>query len=489
MSDNRNFRDEKRPVRPDGRDGASRPAFGVRPRKPAPHRAASQRTTSRDAALRALQDVVRSGAYAAQALSRQLDGSELSPEDKRLAASIFYCAAENRLRLQYALSRFMQTSADPVTEDILHVAAAQLLFMDRIPDHAAVDEAVKQARSCGREGLTGLVNGVLRALIRARDEGDSLLPDREEDPVRYISVRCSVAEHIVLRLIDAYGEELAERILSWPSGSDSRAVVRPNTMKISPAEFENWLTQRSFHWTASDVKNAYIVTGAGDLSYLDGFRRGYFSIQGESSMLAAYACQPKPGMQILDACAAPGGKSALLCELLNGTGRVHAWDVHEHRVELIRAAGRRLQLDNLRPALHDARKPCEAFEGLMDAVLVDAPCSGLGVISEKPDIKYRLTPEALDSLPPLQAEILNNCAAFVRPGGLLVYSTCTILPAENADRIAAFLEKHPGFQPDPDASWLPERLRGGYSDGMIQLLPCRDGVEGFFIARLRRKRT
>ncbi len=172
---------------------------------------------------------------------------------------------------------------------------------------------------------------------------------------------------------------------------------------------------------------------------------------------------------------------------MSDVGRVYAWDVHEHRVELIRAAKQRLKLDSLRPAVRDARKPCADFDLYMDAVLVDAPCSGLGVIADKPDIKYRFTDAQLETLLPLQAEILENCARFVKVGGLLVYSTCTILPEENEKQVRAFLERHPEFVPETGADYLPEPLRCRCENGMAQFLSHRDHVEGFFIARMRRK--
>lgn len=204
-------------------------------------------------------------------------------------------------------------------------------------------------------------------------------------------------------------------------------------------------------------------------------------------MLAALAMEVKPGMQVLDACAAPGGKSCLMAEAMGGAGRVHAWDLHEHRVELIRAAARRLDLDNIRAQAHDASRHNEHLDSMMDAVLVDAPCSGVGVMGDKPDIKYRLTPDTIEALIPIQQGILEACARYVRLGGLLVYSTCTILPEENQNQVEWFLKNHPEFEPDGDDRWLPEVLRDGYENGMIQLLPCRDGLDGFFIARLRRK--
>lgn len=453
-----------------------------KPGKPSPRQGDSPRRV----ALKALQDVVRGDAYAAQALDRQLEDARLSPGDRRLAASIFYFAVENRLYIETMLGRFMEAKAEPVVNDILHIAAAQILFMSRVPDHAAVDEAVKQVRFVHREGLTGLVNGVLRNLIRARDAGELTLPDRKAEPVQWLSVRHSVSPVIAEKLIAAYGIDEAEQIAACRGGSRAQ-TIRPNRLKADTAAFEKWLDAQEYTWRRGVVADAYVISDAGNLADTDGYRRGLFSIQGESAMLAAQAVGAKPGMQILDACAAPGGKTALMAERMNGAGRVYAWDVHEHRIQLIRAAAQRLGLDNVRATVYDARMPMENMKLAMDAVLVDAPCSGLGVIADKPDIKYRVNAGMLDALPPLQRDILNACCQAVKVGGLLVYATCTILPEENAVRVQAFLDEHHEFAADDDASWLPESLRPHFHDGMIQILPHRDGLEGFFIARMRRK--
>ena len=445
------------------------------------------RLTARDAALRALQDVARGEAFAAQALDRRLEEARLRPDDRRLAAGIFYSAAENRLYLDYMLGRFLETKPEPVVVDILHIAAAQLLFMDRVPDHAAVDEAVKQVRAARREGFTGLVNAVLRGLIRARDAGELTLPDREAEPLKWLSVKHSIAEPAARRLIDAYGLDEAAAIAGWTPPRREQ-TVRPNRLRMDDTAFEAWLTGQGYTWRRGLVEDAFIVENAGNLAAADGYRRGLFSIQGQSAMLAALAVEPKPGMQILDACAAPGGKSCLLAERMGTSGRVFAWDVHAHRVELIRAAARRLGLDNVRPSERDARKPLASLELTMDAVLVDAPCSGLGVIADKPDIKYRQTEESLAALPPIQRDILDACCGAVKVGGLLVYATCTVLPEENEAQARAFLARHPEFEPDEGDGWLPEALRGKLRDGMLQILPNRDGLEGFFIARMRRVR-
>lgn len=204
-------------------------------------------------------------------------------------------------------------------------------------------------------------------------------------------------------------------------------------------------------------------------------------------MLAALAMEVKPGMQVLDACAAPGGKSCLMSEIMRGAGRVYAWDLHAHRVELIRAAARRLGLENIRPQARDARVKNESLLGAMDAVLVDAPCSGLGVMGDKPDIRYRLKEADVAALLPVQRDLLETCSAYVRPGGRLVYATCTILPEENVEQVKSFLLRHPEFAPDGEMQHLPQSLKTQVREGMLQILPGQEELDGFFIARLVRK--
>ena len=482
---------DKRPGQGGQRGGANaaktrRPA--PKPRGTKPDNAPKPKNvgpSARTVALRALQDVARGDAFAAQALDKAFQGAKLSPEDRRLAASLFYFAVENRLYIETMLGKFLDGRPEPVVNDILHIAAAQLLFMDRVPDHAAVDEAVRQTRAAGREGLTGLVNGVLRNLIRARDAGELTLPDRDAEPVQWLSVKYSVAPVVAERLIDAYGLDRAEGFVK--SRPNRGQAVRFNRLKIDKAGFEKWLNDNGLKWRMGAVEGAYIVENGGNLADTDGYRQGLFSIQGQSAMLAAQAVQAKPVMHILDACAAPGGKTALMAEAMNNVGRVYAWDVHEHRVALIRAAARRLGLDNVRATVYDARMPMENMKLTMDAVLVDAPCSGLGVIAEKPDIKYRATAENLNALPPLQGALLDACSTAVKVGGRLIYATCTVLPAENEEVVDAFLRRHPEFAPDNAADWLPAELRDSLADGRLTLSPERDDFEGFFIARMVRK--
>ena len=203
-------------------------------------------------------------------------------------------------------------------------------------------------------------------------------------------------------------------------------------------------------------------------------------------MLAAQAVDVKRGMQVLDCCAAPGGKSAYLAETMAGTGRVYAWDLHEHRVTLIKAMMKRMRLDNIRPVVRDASVLKEDLLGAMDAVLLDAPCSGLGVMDNKPDIKYRATPESVEELTRIQEKLLNTCCQYVKRGGTLVYSTCSMLPEEHCQQVEKFLADHPEFEIAPLPASFDEKFKAQYTAAGLQLLPHRDGVEGFFIARMRR---
>ena len=440
---------------------------------------------ARRVALNALSDVNRFDAYASLALDKRLREARLSIDDRRLATSIFYQAVENKLNIEYVLNAFIQTKPDPVIEDILHIACAQILFMDKIPPHAAVDEAVKQARSMGKDEATGFVNGVLRNLLRAI-EGEGLkYPDENEDRVKYLSIKYSVCETILNRLIAAYGIEMAEKIVSFRP-TERTETIRANLMKRDNAQFEEYLNARGWTWKKGVVPGAYLISHAGNLAGDPDFYDGEFSIQGESSMLSAIARGVKPGMTVIDVCAAPGGKSALMCELMRGTGRVHAWDVHGHRVELLKAMGKRLKLDNLRAAVRDASVTKEEFHLSADAVLIDAPCSGVGVMTDKPDLKYRVTEESIESLIDTQKKILKASSQYVKRGGVLVYSTCSILPEENEKQVEAFLFDHPEFKLDTDSGWVPDALKDRLLGGMLTLLPNRDGVEGFFIARMRR---
>lgn len=458
---------------------------GSATRGPRPHTAQSG-LNARRLALDVLTDVREKGAYASLALGERLRAAHLSPEDRRLATGLVYGTLENQLQIDYALDRLMDhPTREPVQRDILRMGAYQILFLDRVPDSAAVDEAVKLTRAMGMEAACGFINAVLRNLSRGKDE--IAWPDREADPVAYLSVMGSMPRWLVEKLVAAYGPEEAGRVILYRE-EEHPVCVRPNFTRLSDAEFEALLQEKGWRAERGLAPHAWLIYGAGDLAADADYRAGRFSIQGQSSMLAAEALEVRPGMKVLDACAAPGGKSAYLCEQMQLTGRVYAWELHEKRAQLLEGVRRRLGLDNLRISVRDALDFRPDLEGALDGVLLDAPCAGLGVLSQKPDIKLRLKEEDIPAIVDTQGRLIDTVCRYVRPGGALVYSTCSLLPEENADRVRAFLQAHPNFTLEPLPTSFPEELRARQTPCGLQLLGCRDGVEGFFIARMRRVR-
>lgn len=441
------------------------------------------RTDARRAALSALFDVFYKDAFAQLALNREIESVSLSDEDRRLATNLFYVTVENRMQLEYYLKQFVAVKPDKVVMTILLLSAAQLLYMDKIPDFAVVNEACNLARSYGFEAQAGFVNGVLRSFVRARDAGEFTLPDIAEEPVRHLSIGYSVPEELAERLIRAYGIEFARDMLAWKP-DERHETIRFNARIHNAESFEKYMTARGWEFEKAPVPGAYFVAGQGNLANDKGFLTGQFSVQSAPSLLSAVAVKAKPGMNIIDACAAPGGKAAAMAEAMCETGRVHAWDVYEHRVRILSAVAKRLGLDNMRPAVRDASKLKESSINEMDAVLLDAPCSGIGVLGNKPDAKYKYTNSKVDELVELQKNLLDTVCQYVRPGGALVYSTCTVLPEENEDQVRAFLERHPDFH--LAAFDVPEAYASGLKDGMLTLHSHIHHCEGFFIARMER---
>ena len=441
--------------------------------------------SARRVALNVLQDVHRDGAYASLALDKRLKESNLAAIDKRLTANIVYGTLENRICIDYALDSLLTNKdVDALVRDILRLSAYQIMFLDKVPDSAAVNEGVNLLKEAGMEPLSGFVNGVLRNL--SRQKGEIAWPKREDNEALHLSVLHSVPQWLTERFIQAYGSEMAESICSYRT-QQHFTPVRPNRMALTSEAFEQLLARKVWKAEKGQVPNVYRIGGAVDIGADTDYRKGLFSIQGESSVLAAEAIGVKRGMQVLDACAAPGGKSALMAEIMDGTGRIHAWDIHEHRVALIAAVAKRLHLENLRPMVRDAAQYRDELANSFDAVLLDAPCSGLGVMLEKPDVKYRQSPEAVAALVETQKKLLDVCCKYVKKGGILLYATCSILPEENSEQIAAFLENHIEFElaPLPDA--IPDKFRKLYGDRGLQLFAHRDGLEGFYIARLIKK--
>ena len=441
-------------------------------------------TVSRRLALAAVSDVTHNGAYTSEALSRALRSEPaIKPQDRALVAEITNGTIANLAYIDHIISKFTERTPERRVRDILRISVYQLFWLTRVPENAVCDEAVKLVKFVRLDTLAGLVNAVLRNILRNRDTALEL---PQGDEALRLSVQYSMPEFACRRIIAQYGADAARRILAW--GGRRYTVIRPALDKFSPAELEAELARRNVEYARSPFEGLYRIRGLGDIENDELYRRGLIYIQGEASWLCAQAVRPKPGMRVLDACAAPGGKSLAIAQRMQGSGRVFACDIYPHRVDLIRAACRRTHTDTVRAVQQDATVFNSAWENSMDAVLCDVPCSGLGVVDAKPDIKLRLTEAELDSLPGLQSSILANCARYVVPGGRLVYSTCTILQAENQSVVKAFLADHTDFEPEDIGDIVPPELRGAVSDGMLALAGGIDDCEGFFIASLKRKK-
>ncbi len=438
---------------------------------------------ARRTALKVIRQVTEEGTYASLALDSALKSCGLSGNDRRLVSRLTYDTLDNLIYLDWMLAQVMaKPDTDIKLKNILRLGACQILLEDRIPESAATNLCVQLCAELGMPGLKGVCNGILRNLIRRKEE--LKMPDATEEPEKAASIKYSVPEWIYRKLHKDWGEE-ADSILAFRNPEDGW-MLRPNLTRMDDAAFEALLAKKVWKKEKTDLPHAWKITGAMDIARDADYLAGHFSIQSGGSMLASLATGVKRGQQVLDCCAAPGGKTCYMAEMMGGTGRIQAWDVHEHRVALIEAQAKRLGLENIRPMVRDATKPREDLNGTMDAVLLDAPCSGLGFMAQKPDIKLRVKEENLSELTELQAKLLDTVCEYVKPGGTLVYSTCSILKEENELQAERFLARHDEFEEIPLPPSVPEKYRNRGSRG-LQLLEHRDGLEGFYLIRMRRK--
>ncbi|MCL5677321.1 MAG: 16S rRNA (cytosine(967)-C(5))-methyltransferase RsmB, partial [Firmicutes bacterium] len=440
---------------------------------------------AREVALLALRDVDQGEAYAGVALDRARSRHPLSQRDRSLVTELVYGAVRRQNTLDWAISQAASRPLDKMPAWVradLRLAAYQLLFLDRIPPSAAVNEAVELAKKYGHAGLAGFVNGVLRGLLRQKDRLP--YPDRSKDPVGYLSLRHSHPAWMVRRWLERFGFEGTEALCRI-NNETPPLVLRPNRLKTNAAGLVRSLEAEGAEAEpAGLVPDAVVLKRGPSFEELASFQEGLFSVQDEGSMLVGQVLAPPPGETVLDACAAPGGKSTHLAELMGDQGKIIAVDPYEHKLDLIRDNARRLGTHIIVPELGDAREVGGRLAEQAGAVLVDAPCSGLGVLRRRPDARWRKQPEQIEELHRLQLEILEGAAKAVKPGGALVYSTCTIEPEENQGTVAAFLAEHRDFHPDSLKPYLPDSLVGepGVDQGWLQLLPHVHGTDGFFIA-------
>lgn len=428
---------------------------------------------TRELVLEMLIEIIEKNQYSHLILRDVLDKYQyLSKQERAFMTRLTEGTLEHLIELDYIIDSFSKTKVrkmKPMIRSILRMSVYQIKYMDSVPDSAVCNEAVKLAKRHGFGQLSGFVNGVLRNI--SRNISDVRYPD-QKDMVRFLEVKYSMPQWIVKQWINDYGMEKTEQILKG-FDRENPLSIRTNTLKCTPEELRDKLKAEGV--TVEPVKDldyAFYISGFDYLNSLQSFEDGLFYVQDVSSMMAAELAAPEENDYVIDVCAAPGGKSTHLAEKLKGTGMVEARDLTDYKVGLIRDNIDRHELHNMKAVLMDATRYDEASVNKADVLICDLPCSGLGVLGRKTDIRYKISPEQEKELMELQRQILDTVHRYVKPGGTLVYSTCTIDKMENEDNVRWFADKYKDFV-------LKEER---------QLLPGQLGGDGFFLAKFIREK-
>lgn len=423
---------------------------------------------------------VERGAYANLALKEQLGLYSEAKAD--FVSALVYTTLDHQITLDFYLNAFSEKRIAPPIRCLLRLGAAQMLYMD-VPSRAAINETVQLSKQVGKGSLSGFINAILRNIDRNQDA----LPKPKGNKIKQLSVEYSYPEFLVERFIQQWGEADAEKMMGF--SRKNQTCIRANPFCLSSIELDQALEAENVSFSKGlMVEEARYVSEIGNIAKQPLFTSGAFTVQGESAMLVSHVCAPKEDQRVLDMCAAPGGKTAHLAAYMK-RGKIDAWDIHAHRVSLIERNCERLKIDFVEAQERDATQFDATFCDQYDLILADVPCSGLGIVSGKPDIRYSKSIDDIKALVEIQRKILDNAAKYVCVGGILVYATCTVLEEENQDNIEWFLKKHTNFQyqsfsEDVCSRFDPKRIQ----EGQLQLLPYLDEVDGFYIARMVRVR-
>ena len=435
--------------------------------------------TARALAVEVLARCTGEDRYSNLALDTVIRRNPLEASDRALLTALVYGVIEKQLTLDYYISVLAKRPIDEIAPQaltLLRLGLYQLAFMDRIPTHAAVNETVELAP----RRVKGFVNAVLRAYGRAN--GQIELPHREDDPIFYLSVRYSFAQSVCAKFLEEFGEARAEELLASFS-KQPPLTLRVNTLKTDRDAYLNTLLEAGYHAEPTrESRTGVCVFGNAPVRELPGFEEGLFYVQDEASQLCVEAVDAKEGMTVLDVCACPGSKSFGVAIGMENVGRLFACDLHENKLSLVRSGAERLGISIVETLARDARTLNEAWIGSADRVLCDVPCSGFGVLAKKPELRYK-DPAESAPLPDIQLAILKNCSRYVKAGGVLVYSTCTVFPEENEENIKRFLESEPSFSLD---GFEFGTLRQGKET--LSLYPDTHHTDGFFVARMIKKK-
>lgn len=446
---------------------------------------------TREIVLESLLELERGDVFSSVLIRQVLQKYDyLPPKDKAFIKRVTEGTVERQIELDYITGQFSSVPVPkmkPLIRALMRMSVYQLFYMDGVPDSAVCNEAVRLAQKRHFQSLKGFVNGVLRNIARNREK--IVWPDPEKDWVRAVSVRCSMPEFLVELWERDYGREQTERMC--------RALleIKPVSVRISEALSEKEREELTEEWKNRGIlceRHPFLLYAWNCRNLegphrLPGFSEGIVTVQDVSSMLVTECAGIKAGDFVLDVCAAPGGKSLHAACKLRGSGQVEARDISEEKAALIRENMCRMKAENMRMKVWDARVFDPEMEGKADVLYLDLPCSGLGILGKKRDIKYHVTKESLEELVTLQRQIMETCLRYVKPGGIVMYSTCTVHRAENEEQAAWMCENFP-LVPEDLNPYLPKELRCREAEsGMLQLVPGVHDCDGFFLARFRRK--
>ena len=426
--------------------------------------------TARELALNLLLKAEKSKQYSNIALDNALKNSELSNADKGLVSAIFYGVIERRLTLDYQIKALASRSIediDPRTLNAIRIGLYQLIYLDRIPHHAAINESVEL---CAKKSA-GFANAILRSFLR---KGGLILPS-QDGALEYLSVKYSVGTPLLSKLLSVYGYEETDKLLS-AINEPTLTTLRVNTLLT---DRDTLLKNIPSSVATKNAPNGILVQGSIRDTY--GFDDGLFFVQDEASQICVEALGAKRGELIMDICSCPGSKSFGTAINMENEGEIFSFDLHENKLSLVRSGAERLKISIIKTSACDGRAFLSEFEQKADRIICDVPCSGFGVLAKKPELRYK-NPDESSSLPKIQRDILENTCRYLKSGGTLIYSTCTVIPEENERNIEDFLSTHPEF-------YLEEWRVGDIfaKNGMITLLPHIHKTDGFFIAKLKRK--
>lgn len=425
---------------------------------------------AREIALDLLLKCEKSKQYSNIVLDNALKKSELSTADKGLASALFYGVIERKITLDYQISSLSSrniSDIDSKTINALRIGLYQLIYLDRIPHHAAINESVSL---CPKKSA-GFVNAILRSFLR---RGGIALPDKS-NMTEYLSVAYSVDIPLLTRLLSIFNIEEAEKLLAAINEAPP-TTLRVNTLLTDRNSLINKIPSSA---PTKNSPNGIFVQGS--IRDIYGFDDGLFFVQDEASQICIEALGAKRGELIMDICSCPGSKSFGAAISMQNEGSVYSFDLHENKLSLVINGANRLKIDIIKTCAHDGRAFIPEFEGKADKIICDVPCSGFGVLAKKPELRYK-NPDESASLPKIQRDILDNACKYLKSGGVIIYSTCTILPDENEKNIEAFLAEHLDFSLE---AWQVGDIVA--ENGMITLLPHIHKTDGFFIAKLKRK--